>query len=50
VAQARVTDATNKAADRAVLAALAEQAAEMVRQGKTSPAEVRRVLGSGMRT
>jgi general secretion pathway protein E len=29
---------------------LAEQAAEMVRQGKTSPAEVRRVLGSGMRT
>jgi general secretion pathway protein E len=29
---------------------LAEQAAEMVRQGKTSPAEVRRVLGSGIRT
>ena len=29
---------------------LAEQAAEIVRQGKTSPAEVRRVLGSGMRT
>ena len=29
---------------------LVEQAAEMVRQGKTSPAEVRRVLGSGMRT
>ena len=29
---------------------LAEQATEMVRQGKTSPAELRRVLGSGMRT
>ena len=29
---------------------LVEQATEMVRQGKTSPAEVRRVLGSGMRT
>jgi len=29
---------------------LVEQAAEMVRQGRTSPAEVRRVLGSGTRT
>ena len=29
---------------------LAEQAADLVRQGRTSPAEVQRVLGSGMRT
>ena len=32
------------------MVALAEQAADLVRQGHTSPAEVQRVLGSGART